>query len=806
MFDVSRAGPMVTQAREQLDRALHGTAPPGERTGLLNQAGQAMREVTLALRNKGSGRGLVLATEAVETAAAISYAEAGLDIALVTLMGAAEMNMGRREKQPSEPLARIAGTASLWFARMGCVPEAANFAVEHLNRLADPQADVVGLARASALAAGSGRPEALALFAEKHPATQYVEPLSGLLSILAHQAGSTSGPPRALLGHLQSARGADLDLEFHCGIYVLGECLAAGAYDTAHRTVAYLRDRTAGSAEGYLLHARLSQASAAAYAGEQRWAECLPVALRAWSIFDEVRYRSGAPFVRAAIQALSRRSRHCALRAAVGLGDRRTLLELIEASRLQSTVDMVGSAAEVDAALANQPVVAQARAGTARSIDPDRLVFPYEWAFRLVHTSRSTLAAPVDIQVHGESVLAQGRADAVAGLLFEPLGRDAIEATEAVRRVASGPYQWWSSWYEEGSHFSAVVRDGEPVAAVECRVAEDADLRDALTIVIAGYAMPLPWMAPDDTDVDVGNLLADCGSFAEATFTGTLSRLLPAELCDDAAGRPLLMSVAPEFVGVPWPILPIAGGTGVERRLVEVHELRFLPSLTALAYGRPATSPEATPVPFLLSCDYLPGADGPATVRPAAHTFGPGGQPPTAENVVRVLRTVSPGASGLAFFRSHYATEDGDPSSSGVVLSNGILPAGLLGAVDERAGSLVPVPSRVILSACASTGVQGRGGGEALGMAAMCLKAGAQRVIATSVRIEQSPFTDALDDMLIYIGLTAENHFPALRELHLRLLSEWRVFSLRGGLSDPELSCRSPTPHIWAHYQPLGYE
>jgi hypothetical protein len=132
---------------------------------------------------------------------------------------------------------------------------------------------------------------------------------------------------------MKAAANLDLDLEFHCGLFVLGRCLATGAYDIAHHTIDYLLGRVSGSG-AYLMRARLWQAAAASYAGEQRWTECLTEALRAWSLFDDVRYRSGAPFIRTAVQALSRRSRHCALRASVALGKRRTVLQHIAASRL----------------------------------------------------------------------------------------------------------------------------------------------------------------------------------------------------------------------------------------------------------------------------------------------------------------------------------------------------------------------------------------------------------------------------------------------------------------------------------------
>lgn len=171
-------------------------------------------------------------------------------------------------------------------------------------------------------------------------------------------------------------------------------------------------------------------------------------------------------------------------------------------------------------------------------------------------------------------------------------------------------------------------------------------------------------------------------------------------------------------------------------------------------------------------------------------------------NVLRFLRALPRGSEGVAFFRAHYEWAESDPGSSGIVLADEALPSGLLGAYDPATGQTVlNLPSTVVMSCCSTSGSRERNGGETLGLAPLAMMAGARRLIVTSVEICHTPFTVALDDMLIDLAIRPGDHFAAVRTLQLRLLDEWRRYSLRDVRALRDIT---PTPDIWAHYQAFG--
>jgi len=176
----------------------------------------------------------------------------------------------------------------------------------------------------------------------------------------------------------------------------------------------------------------------------------------------------------------------------------------------------------------------------------------------------------------------------------------------------------------------------------------------------------------------------------------------------------------------------------------------------------------------------------------------------TLENLAAALRTLSPGQPGLAFFRAHHDRRDGDPSISGLDLQNATFQAGMLWVTDGATGQpILPVPSRVILSCCSSAPTAERSGAESLGLVSGCLRSGANHVFATGVDVPNASFTNAWDDMLIELMLTADDPVRALRDLQLRMLREWQVYSLRGS-ADDMYDIRDPLPIVWAYYQAYG--
>jgi CHAT domain-containing protein len=278
----------------------------------------------------------------------------------------------------------------------------------------------------------------------------------------------------------------------------------------------------------------------------------------------------------------------------------------------------------------------------------------------------------------------------------------------------------------------------------------------------------------------------------------------------------LFISCAPELAAIPWPVLPVDQQASPVTRLVERFDLRFVPSLALLRLtsetSRYRASDREGEIPLLLTCDYFPQGDAPPQLpaRRARTVLAakelcigePGAQEATAVNLVRFLRSLPPGTEGVAFFRTHYEWSEASPSFSGIALADEILPSGLIGSRDESTGNpVLNLPSTVVMSCCSTSGNRSRNGGESLGLAPLAMMAGARRVIATSVEIRHTAFTLALDDMLIDIAVRPGDHFEALHALQLRLLSEWRHYSLR----DVEtLRDTTPTPDIWAHYLAYG--
>ena len=134
-----------------------------------------------------------------------------------------------------------------------------------------------------------------------------------------------------------------------------------------------------------------------------------------------------------------------------------------------------------------------------------------------------------------------------------------------------------------------------------------------------------------------------------------------------------------------------------------------------------------------------------------------------------------------------------DPAGSGLMLHDGVLPAGFLCVRDTVSDELiVRLPSHVILSCCSSAGIRRFNGGESIGLTASCLRGGARCVIATAVDIFNWPFTERLDDMLITEVRAVHDHFSALRNVQLRLLDRWREYE------DVECPQDGPHPIVWA--------
>jgi hypothetical protein len=347
-------------------------------------------------------------------------------------------------------------------------------------------------------------------------------------------------------------------------------------------------------------------------------------------------------------------------------------------------------------------------------------------------------------------------------------------------------------------------------------------LRDALTVCCDGNRLPAPWPSSAQASQDLHDALRVGDSPKELELTGRLARMIPQRILLDtnnrqmcAAKSRLLMSPAPELSSVPWPILPIGGPSDNPVRLIERYELQFIPSLAIISdIVSSVGGPAPNNVPFVMSCDYIVPDAFPTPPRAAKVRFGTAQQQAddatimlaTPEAVASFLRGLEPATPGLISFRTHFNSVGGDPSASGFELNGGSLEVGWLLPRDARAGrTILGLSSRVLLSCCSTSAAQERYGGESLGLVAACLRSGAQMIVATSVNIPHTSFTNAFDDMLTAMLLDCESHVRGLRILQTQMLRIWRS-SKEAGVYASESDIQDPLPVVWAYYQACGVD
>jgi hypothetical protein len=296
---------------------------------------------------------------------------------------------------------------------------------------------------------------------------------------------------------------------------------------------------------------------------------------------------------------------------------------------------------------------------------------------------------------------------------------------------------------------------------------------------------------------------------------------MPAQLSTAASANParrqasrLLISPAPDLSCVPWPILPIGGPANSTVRLIELYELQFVPSLASIAAAPPAPAQQQATVPFTMCCDYFEPDNFPAPPKKAAVRFGTARQhaidPDTAlatpETVATFLRHLDPGSPGLTVFRTHFASVGGDPTASGFQLESGRLEVGWFLPRDVKADrTVLGMTSRVLLSCCSTSAAQERYGGESLGLVAACIGCGARMIIATSVNIPHTSFTNRFDQHLTEMLLGSPTHVRGLRDLQCQMLHEWRENSGRS-IESASGDIDNPLPIVWAYYQACGLD
>ncbi|MEU7726545.1 CHAT domain-containing protein [Streptomyces sp. NPDC040724] len=668
--------------------------------------------------------------------------------------------------------------------------------------------------------------------------------------------GATHGPSAVF--HRIAARildpapglGADaadgIDRVRHLGIIpytYLASCLAQrlAADEQPERALGILtaaRARLAADrADGWLV-GELEQTAAGIWSALERYEEALALALSAWAKLDAQRYGTCSHTQRLSLWKNFGPTRRAALVSAVALGDERTVAELIESCRLQS---LLGAAVESedDERLADSGIEGRTGLADAGAGDPDG-----EGAWTTgtpVTPAPAAEGGPDGIDINDielSACIALG--DALNSTLLhfpEPVSyqgtalllphyRSALPPKEA-QGLAARPLDdalpegvFWSTHIEDGLLFWFLARDGRP-AGYGVQDLREFDRIKPVLLGLAGHSQSselktwslFPYKRGPGDFYEPFTQLRSWRSAEEQIITRTIGQLLPPPLVDalqragaDAPLR-LTISAARELTCVPWAITMVPG---TEERLIEKAALRMWTSTpTQLRRAsRDSRLPPGSPVPFVLACDNPDGSLRERTADSVANeaavlltASGPDG-PGTKDALLAALHKIGPSTHGVFFYRGH-AVHDRDPAWSALPLAEEtyVQSGELFGAFDDGTPFL-PMPTRVILSCCSSSTASALGG-EGMGLAAGAIHSGADQVIATSLDIRDASFTEAFEDLLVrgmLDGQRAGDHADLLRQLQLRMLTEWKVFSVRGEDFDGE-DIRDPHPIIWASFQ-----
>jgi hypothetical protein len=752
------------------------------------QAAQRAVQVNDALPARlGRSEALLLA-EAYDLSGSVDVVQHNLETGVGVLMASAFFyGQARAGVASQRGAARVARTMASVYAGLGLHERAARFALQHLDELPEGDRETLATGYAVTMFAAAGQNRHILEFLARKEPIGYPEPIASLLLILGRRAGARDCTAERLVEASRAIRFVPSDLRVQATLFAASALLARDPAAAAEMLAGLRTDLRLDP----VTDARVAQAlgTACARAGDADAA--LGHHLLAWTRYDGLRYRIGSLRFRRAVDVQMARCRAGALAAAAHRRDCRLLLELIEASRLQATVDLSVSAADLDEALGAGRYRERAGRPGTRKVEPDLMPDVYHETADELMGARLDVTDRVAVYVGGVSRLAATRA--ADG---HPDDRNRLDVGAVIGRHARPADLWWSTWYERGKLYWVLSSDGAPIDGGAIDVVGDEPLCVALSLVSLRARVDPPWPVSDRVaGIDVDRYLTVADDPEERELAAALARVLPVALLRPGdPGRRLFLSVAPELAPVPWPIVALDQPPGPATRLIERFELRFLPSLAILDRVASAVPVGAGPeLPFLLSCDYFPAAVSRPPARKAQTTLA--AHEATTMNVLRFLRVLPPGADGMAFFRTHYEWVDADPGSSGIALADEILPSGMLAARDEVTGrTLLGLPSTVVMSCCSTSGSRERNGGESLGLAPIAMLAGARRLIVTAVEIRHTAFTVVLDDMLIDLALRRTDHFAELRALQLRLLDDWR----RGDQPVP------PTPEIWAQYQAFG--
>jgi tetratricopeptide (TPR) repeat protein len=527
-------------------------------------------------------------------------------------------------------------------------------------------------------------------------------------------------------------------------------------------------------AEAHLTHA-------VALWSRDRREEAVDAALGSVALFNVEAWRTGASVVRLLTGGHRNTSQDVALRLACELGDGVLAAELIESARLPALPDP---------SAAHQTITVATPEGD-------------------IEVARRPLGPLHPIAVAGRSRIAGHYPSDV------PVAA-AIDLDAVTRIIGDIDAWWWGSWLGAYGVIFWAVRT--PDGMYTCGVQDDAAV--GAKLVAAHEAM-----------TTAGSKVALRGVFnataaGEEVFSAELGALLiPAELrsrllratsdtARDHQGQvPISLVIASNYLSeIPLILLGVGQAeTGITRRVIEGAIVRLAPP-AALLSRLPTPVTPSLPLPVSVLCrdptDEFPYAQLSADCQHllAGRQFcegHPAAELATPHNVVTALRSVDSARSIFAYCGHAGKGSLGPDLESYIRLVDGVLTAESLLAGDTN-GEPIPIPQRVLLAACNSSGSGGTGSGEWLGLAAAMFNAGAREIFATCWPIWDFPVTNEIDNELLQVLINAEDVAASLREIQLRFLDRWRSCDADYSVEFPDRGAPDPFPLVWAAYHYFG--
>src|SRR6266508_4107957 len=542
-----------------------------------------------------------------------------------------------------------------------------------------------------------------------------------------------------------------------------------------------------------------------------RHEQALKYALKAWVRFDEQRYRISEHRLRLIAWERFSDARHVALTAATLLDDSRTVTELIEACRLQSHLET--EMVKESIADENQRASGIATRRQIENQEPAQEIKVPAALFQAYDDSMNatSLTPPPILTFQAASVLRE-YGDAVHQASHQNESRESVALEVAIE--ASRSDAWWANHVEAGRLFWSLIQGKQSIVTGYVDISNRPRLASVLHALDkeSHSTCALSLESHPGFQCDPLSALASWNSPEERFVTDTLGELVPEPLRDlllskGSLSRPVRLTIAApsEIACVPWPIVTVGQGSDATRRLVECAAVTMWTSATSEITKHNARIEREHGIRFHVSCDDPTGdlhLRDPSLAPRAAYNLGPGLEDGTAvatkEALIDALNRCKDKGPGLFFYRGHAGHYE-DPAYSRLALAGGeAIKSGELFGQFSKNSAYLPMPERVILSCCSSS-TAALLGGEGIGFIAGLIHAGAREIVATAVDVYDTSFTSALDNLLIEAMLQDGDHAMILRDLHLRLLNEWKVYSVRG-LIEYRDDIKDPHPIIWAFY------